>query len=128
MNLLPIETAPKDGTYIILFGDSGYKTTPLRCEVCRYDAQYRPLSPWVNHSNDSFEDGGGAPKFWTHIPTEKKESRFTNPTGDRLRKYTEGMCLFGASVEGMDKEDLLAVVGFLVREREEKAGRHLCLS
>jgi len=29
----PIETAPRDGTWIMLAGDSGYTTTPLRVEV-----------------------------------------------------------------------------------------------
>ena len=64
----PIETAPRDGTYVILFGPSGYTTTPLRAEVCRYDAEYRPRQPWVNHANDSFEDGGGPPTCWMPLP------------------------------------------------------------
>jgi len=58
--LKSIETAPRDGRYILLFGPSGYITTPLRCEVCRYDAEYRPLQPWINHASDSFEDGARA--------------------------------------------------------------------
>lgn len=58
----PIETAPDDGTYIILFGPSGYTTTPLRAEVCHYDAA------WVNHSGDSFLDGGGPPTCWLPLP------------------------------------------------------------
>lgn len=66
--LRPIETAPKDGTFILLFGDSGYVTTPLRCAVCRYYPEYRPLSPWQTHSNDSFEDGGGPPLYWLPLP------------------------------------------------------------
>ena len=68
MELKDIQSAPKDGQYILLFGDSGYSTTPLRCEVCRYDAEYRPLQPWVNHANDSFEDGGSAAKYWCELP------------------------------------------------------------
>lgn len=71
--LRPIETAPKDGTYILLFGPSGYVTTPLRCEVCRYDAEFRPLQPWVNHANDSFTDGGGAPTHWLPLPGVPEE-------------------------------------------------------
>lgn len=66
--LQPIETAPKDGTYVLIFGDSGYTTTPMRCEVCRYDIEYRPLSPWINHANDNFEDGGNAPQWWYPLP------------------------------------------------------------
>ncbi|NIP54123.1 MAG: hypothetical protein GWN00_01495 [Aliifodinibius sp.] len=66
--LQPIETAPKDGTYILVAGDSGYTTTPLRFEACRYDAEYRPKSPWITHSNDCFEDGGNLPKWWMPLP------------------------------------------------------------
>ena len=68
MTLKPIETAPKDGSYILLFGDSGYTTTPLRCSVCRYDSSYRPLQPWVTYSNDSFLDSGDPPIYWCEIP------------------------------------------------------------
>ena len=67
----PIETAPRDGTYILLFGPSGYYGTPFRCEIGKYDAEYRPLSPWINHANDSFEDGGPGPTHWAPIPAEK---------------------------------------------------------
>lgn len=72
-NLRKIETAPKDGRYILLFGPSGYTTTPLRCEVCRYDDNYRPLQPWVTHSNDSFEDGGEPATHWQTLPTISEE-------------------------------------------------------
>lgn len=68
MIMFSIETAPKDGTYIILFGHSGYTTTPYRAEICKYDAEYRPLQPWVNHSNDSFLDGGDVPIGWLPLP------------------------------------------------------------
>lgn len=68
MRLKPISTAPKDGRYILLFAKSGYSTTPLRCQICHYDKEYRPLQPWVNHSNDSFVDGGGEPIYWCEIP------------------------------------------------------------
>ena len=68
IKLQSIATAPRDGTYVLLFGPSGYTTTPLRCEVCRYDAEYRPRQPWVNHSNDSFLDGGEAPTHWMPLP------------------------------------------------------------
>lgn len=66
--LQPIGTAPKDGTWILLFAPSGYGTTPLRCEVCRYYPEYRPLQPWQNHANDSFLDGGEAPTHWLPLP------------------------------------------------------------
>jgi hypothetical protein len=66
--LQPMDTAPKDGSYIILAGDSEYNGTPLRYAVCKYDADYRPLQPWVTHSGDSFLDGGRAPLFWMPLP------------------------------------------------------------
>jgi len=69
VGLHPIETAPKDGSYIILFGPSGYSTTPFRAAICHYDAEYRPLQPWVTHSNDSFEDGGAPATHWTVLPS-----------------------------------------------------------
>lgn len=59
-----MKTVPKDGTYILLIGDSGYTTTPYRVEVCRYDAEYRPLQPWITYSNDSFLDSGDEPIGW----------------------------------------------------------------
>ena len=67
-DLRPIETAPKDGTYVLLFGDSGYIGTPLRCEVCKYDAEFRPKQPWVNHAGNSFLDGGAFARFWMPLP------------------------------------------------------------
>jgi hypothetical protein len=66
--LQPIETAPKDGTFIILFGPSGYINTPLRCEVGYYDAVYRPRNPWLTYSNDAFTDSGEPPTYWMPLP------------------------------------------------------------
>jgi hypothetical protein len=60
----PIESAPKDGTYIILLAPSGYTTIHWRAEVGHWDGEYRPLSPWQTHSNDSFTDGGELPTHW----------------------------------------------------------------
>ncbi len=69
MTLRPISTAPRDGTWVLLFGPSGYVTTPLRVEVGRYYPTYRPLSPWQNHANDAFTDGGPEPTHWLPLPT-----------------------------------------------------------
>ena len=63
-----IESAPKDGTYILLAGPSGYKGTPLRVEVCRYDTEFRPLQPWVDYAGDSFLDSGDYPTHWMPLP------------------------------------------------------------
>ena len=68
LGLKSMEDAPRDGTYIILFADSGYATTKYRCEVCHYDAEYRPHQPWVNHASESFMDGGEAPCGWLPLP------------------------------------------------------------
>ena len=62
--LLPIDTIPKDGTYVLVFGDSGYIGTPLRAEICKYDAEWRPKNPIVNHAGDAFTDGGAEAKYW----------------------------------------------------------------
>ena len=67
-NLIPIKLAPKDGTYILLFAPSGYTTTPLRCAVGHWDAEYRPLDPWQTYSNDSFTDSGEEPIYWLPLP------------------------------------------------------------
>lgn len=64
----PIATAPKDGTFILLAGPSGYSTTPLRVEVGRWYPEYRPGSPWQTHSNDDFTDGGPEPTHWMPLP------------------------------------------------------------
>jgi len=58
--LNPLKTLPKDGSYFQLWLRSGYTTTPLRCEVARYDPDYRPRQPWVDHANDSVFDRGGS--------------------------------------------------------------------
>ncbi len=61
--LQPIETAPRDGTYILLFGDSGYMSTPLRCTVCRWR-----LGRWFSHSGDQFTEDGEPPTYWMPLP------------------------------------------------------------
>lgn len=69
MTLQPISTAPRDGTWVLLFGPSGYVTTPLRAAVGRYALAYRPLNPWQTYSNDAFTDGGPEPTHWLPLPT-----------------------------------------------------------
>lgn len=68
----PIETAPKDGTYVLLAGPSGYTTTPIRVEIGHWDAEFSPHQPWVTYSNDSFTDSGDAPTHWMPLPQEPK--------------------------------------------------------
>lgn len=62
----PIETAPKDGTFILLLGDSGYISTPHRIEVGRWITNYRDW--WVTIDGSAFTDGGVEPTHWMPLP------------------------------------------------------------
>ncbi len=64
---LPIETAPRDGTYVLLAGPSGYITTPLRAHVGRWGTTYKE-NRWITHSNDDFTDDGEEPTLWMPLP------------------------------------------------------------
>jgi hypothetical protein len=66
--LQPIQSAPKD-RYILLAGDSGYLTTPLRFSSGRWS---NTKECWVDHSGEPFRDGGPAPIFWMEIPEVPK--------------------------------------------------------
>lgn len=70
--LRPIETAPKDGTFILLFGPSGYVSTLLRCAVARWDAEYRPNDPWVDYGGECFSSSGKPPTHWMPLPKERE--------------------------------------------------------
>lgn len=74
----PIETAPKDGTYVLLAGPSGYMGTPLRVEVCRYDFKYRPLNPWQTYANDAFTDSGPPATHWMPLPPSPRTPMSTS--------------------------------------------------
>lgn len=65
--LLPMSSAPRDGKYVLLFGDSGYMTTPFKCAVCKYDAEFRPHRPWIDHADNAFE---GEPVGWLPLPKD----------------------------------------------------------
>ena len=67
--LQPIATAPKDGTWIILFGPSGYVNIRFRCDVAKYDAEFRPRDPWITHSGECFSSSGDPPTHWMPMPT-----------------------------------------------------------
>jgi hypothetical protein len=90
----PMKTAPRDGSYVMLFIKSGYSGTPLRVEVAQYTPRYRPKQPWVNHAGDSIYDAGGNANDvvgWLPVP-EYREPPLNN-------------CLFcrgAASAKGMD--------------------------
>jgi hypothetical protein len=61
----PIETAPRDGTYILIAGPSGYITTPLRVHVGRWGTTYQE---WITHDNSDFTDDGEEPTLWMPLP------------------------------------------------------------
>jgi len=63
----PIASAPKDGTWILLRGESGYIGRPYRVHVGRWDSEYRPHSPWQTSETDSFLDDGGPPTHWSEL-------------------------------------------------------------
>lgn len=64
---LLIETAPRDGTFILLAGDSGYVGTPLRVSVGRQIPNYK-IGRWLTHSGDAFTDDGEEPTLWMPLP------------------------------------------------------------
>lgn len=72
--LKPISTAPHN-RFVLVAGDSGYSTTPLRFEVCRYDSS---REDWRDYSNDSYSDGGGEPLYWMEIPEVDIEKKSFN--------------------------------------------------
>jgi hypothetical protein len=75
----PISTAPKDGTWLLVRGDSGYINGPCRVHIARYQPDYHPWSPWQTSEACDFIDDGGQPTHWAALaplpqsePTEAK--------------------------------------------------------
>lgn len=64
----PIYTAPHDRTLILVRGLSGYATHKLFVMSAYYDAEYRPLSPWLDVTDTCLEDYGFTPMEWMPIP------------------------------------------------------------
>lgn len=63
--LMPIETAPRDGSYILLAGPSGYASTPLRFAAGQWS---NDRNAWVDHAHDRLTDGGAEPTLWMPRP------------------------------------------------------------
>lgn len=61
----PIATAPQDGSYVIAGACSGYTTTPMRCEVCQWDAEAKC---WRDYSHQRFTDSGVEATHWMPLP------------------------------------------------------------
>ena len=64
----PIETAPKDGTYILLACASVFLTAPPVVESCKYDPRYFPLYPWVDYAGLSFCYHNNDALYWMPLP------------------------------------------------------------
>jgi hypothetical protein len=67
-----IEDAPKDGTYVLLRGKSGYIGTPHRYVAAKCDREFRPLQPWVDCAGDNVLDDGEMPTHFTALDTPEK--------------------------------------------------------
>jgi hypothetical protein len=66
--LRPMEDAP-NGEFVLLFGESGYSSTPLRCEVCKF---YPDWGGWRTYSGDYFgETGKPEPVGWLPLPSAR---------------------------------------------------------
>lgn len=67
----PIETAPKDGTFILLRGASGYVSTPYYVEVGRFIPGFRDW--WITIDNQrigcqcQYKQKGPAVKSWPNL-------------------------------------------------------------
>lgn len=85
--VLPLSMAPKDGSYVMLVGNSGYTDTPFRAIVAHFVKEYATpgmtqLSEeeaekygWRNHSNDSVMDDGSMPFGFIKLPWEWDQSQ-----------------------------------------------------
>lgn len=72
----PIATAPKDGTFVLLAGPSGYTSTPLRAAVgCWNDGggYGAKAAGWRDHAHDWFTEGGDEPTHWMPLPEFRQE-------------------------------------------------------
>ena len=61
--LNPINTAPRDGTYIELYAPSGYIGVKMRSSI-----GYWGEKGWRTHSNDWFTEGGADATHWLPCP------------------------------------------------------------
>ena len=82
----PIDTAPKDGTWILLAVDSSYTTTPLTVSVCRYISS--PYPSWRDYADYKFLVGGNEPTHWMPLPPTPPTSKtLSEKLSDILSKF-----------------------------------------
>jgi hypothetical protein len=63
--LFSMDDAPNN-EYVLLFGESGYGSTPLRCEVCQFFPNW---GGWRTYAGDRFGDTGNPePVGWLPLP------------------------------------------------------------
>ena len=104
----PIDTAPKDGTWILLAGDSGYTTTPLRVSVCQwsFDTYH---SFWRDHSGDGFLDDGDEPTHWMPLPpvppTPKTLSEELSDILSKFKLDKESVDIISRAGEQLQKQE-----------------------
>jgi hypothetical protein len=68
VRLSPMHTAPTE-SYVLLFGESGYGSTPLRCEVCQFLPDW---GGWRTYAGDYFGDSGNPePVGWLPLPSAR---------------------------------------------------------
>lgn len=61
----PMQDVPHN-EFVLLFGESGYGNTPLRCEVCKF---YPDWGGWRTYAGDHFGDTGNPePVGWLPLP------------------------------------------------------------
>jgi hypothetical protein len=71
----PIETAPRDGTWVLGLGDSGVSSPRWRYHLMRWVG-----GRWRTEQNDDFTDDGPEPLYWRpDLPPSTPEKRPRQP-------------------------------------------------
>jgi len=69
----PITTAPRDGSWILLRGVTGYINRPYRVCVGKWYPDYHAHSPWQESEGRDFTEYGDddQPTHWMPLPKEE---------------------------------------------------------
>lgn len=70
---LPIATAPKDGTCVLLRSKSGYVNRPYRCHVGRWATSSYPSPRGWWEQGEGFHLDGDEPTHWMALPAPPAE-------------------------------------------------------